>query len=177
MRRRYASLVVALVALAGTAWFLAQRNPGGGLHPDRAQLSVEWQGKYRGAMTLPASIHWCPVTRTGVLEAISGDSGVMVALYERDSLTSALHPVVSSDAAASAPRPGASAAMRWMRFDADTALSVFRSASGSVRLVVQHGRASGEIAAGLRSVTAPDSLRIRGVFRDVPVVATAAGCT
>ena len=138
---------------------------------------MTWRGKYRGTMVLPATLHWCPVSRIGVLEAISGDSGIMVALYERDSLTAAVHPVVAGDAA-TAPRPGAAVALRWMRFEPDTGLSIFRSTIGTARLTLVAGKASGRIfTPRMQSVTGNDTLRLQASFREVPVVTTAAGCT
>ena len=166
-----------IVAGSGVAWFLLQRQARGPLKPVPASLAVEWRGRTRGRMVLPARINWCPVTRVGVLEAVSGDSGVGIVLYERDAMSNVAHPVVGPDLAASAPRPGATLAMRWMRFEPDTTLAGYRSVSGTIQLRVGSGKASGDVNARLRSLTGPDTLVVHGIFQDVPIVSTAVGCS
>jgi hypothetical protein len=167
---------VGILGLGG--WWLFGQNRGtGALSAQAAHLVVRWSGKYQGIMTLPAKLNWCPGTRRGILEAISGDSGVAVVLYERDSLTSGPHAVISPDMAVSIPAPGATVVMRWMRADRDTALAGFRSQGGTVRINVGGGEASGDINARMRALPGNDTLIVQGVFRGVPVVTTAAGCS
>lgn len=179
MRRRVLAATIAglVVVGAAAARFMNGRGDAGPLRAGPAKLAIEWHGKYRGRMVLPAQINWCPVTRVAVLEAVSGDSGVAIVLYEHDALTGTPHPVLSPDLAASAPRPSATAALRWMRLDNDTALAGFRSLSGSVRIQLAPGKVSGDINARMLGVTGPDTLVIRGVFRDVPMITTAVGCS
>lgn len=170
------AVIIGALALGGW-WFFGQSRGAMSLSANAAHLAVRWRGKYQGTMALPAKLNWCPGTRRGILEAISGDSGVAVVLYERDSLTSGPHPVVSPDIAVSVPTPGATVVMRWMRTDRDTAVTGFRSQGGTARINFVGGQASGEINARMRAPSGPDTLVIQGVFRDVPVVTTAAGCT
>ena len=177
-RSRVVAVALGLVALAGGGWWLVtQGGASGTLSAPGAHLAMRWRGKYQGRMTLPATLNWCPGTRRGILEALSGDSGVAVVLYERDSLTSGPHVVASPDPAAPVPTPGATVVMRWMQIGGDTALAGFRSQGGTVRLSRAGGRASGDINARMRSLSGTDTLLVQGVFRDVPVVTTAAGCT
>jgi hypothetical protein len=171
-----ASIVAVVMAGGALAWIIHQRGGVGPLHAGRAKLAVEWRGKFRGRMVLPAQINWCPVTRVAVLEAVSGDSGVAIVLYEQNALTGGAHPVLSPEVAASARRPSATAAMRWMRLDRDTALAGYRALSGTAQIRLVPGKASGELEARMRGVTGPDTLTVHGVFRDVPVVSTAMGC-
>ena len=84
------------------AWIVNRRGSAGALHAGPAQLAIEWRGKLRGRMVLPAQINWCPVTRVAVLEAVSGDSGVAIVLYEQNALTAGAHPVFSPEIAATA---------------------------------------------------------------------------
>jgi hypothetical protein len=169
--------IAAVVVLGGTlGWIINRRGHVGPLHAGPAKLAVEWRGTFRGRMMLPARINWCPVTRVAVLEAVSGDSGVAIVLYEQNALTAGAHPVFSPEIAASARRPSATAAMRWMRLERDTALAGFRALSGVARVRLAPGKASGELDARMRGVTGPDTLTVRAVFRDVPVVSTAVGC-
>lgn len=178
MKRPALVATVAVVVVLGgaLAWIINHRGGIGPLHAGSATLAIEWRGKFRGRMVLPAQINWCPVTRVAVLEAVSGDSGVAIVLYEQNALTGGAHPVFSPEVAASARRPSATAAMRWMRLDRDTALAGFRALSGAAQIRLVPGKASGELDARMRSVTGPDTLTVRGVFRDVPVVSTAVGC-
>lgn len=172
--------MIALVAVAGAigigGWYLGRRGDAAALHPASAHLVVSWRGKYHGAMSLPARINWCPGVRRGLLEAVSGDSGVAVVFYERDSLTSGPHQVVSPDAAAATPAPAATVVMRWLRADLDTAVTGFRSQSGTVRIALQAGVGSGDINVRMRTPSGADTLVIQGAFRDVPVATTAAAC-
>lgn len=179
MRRvRVVAIAVVIGALAlGGWWLLGQSRGAGPLSARVAHLAVRWSGKYSGNMNLPAKLNWCPGTRRGILEAISGDSGVAVVLYERDSLISGPHTVVNPDMAMSASAPAASVVMRWMRAGRDTVLVGFRSQGGTVRIELLGGQASGDVNARLRAPTGSDTLLIHAVFRDVPVVTTAAGCS
>lgn len=169
------TFIVAVLATGGW-WLVGRRDGATSLDAEPAHLAVRWRGKYQGAMTLPARINWCPGTRHGILEAISGDSGVAVVLYERDSLTSGAHLVASPDLAASIQAPGATVVMRWMRTGRDTAITGFRSQGGTVAISFASGLGSGDINARMRAASGSDTLVVRGAFRDVPVVTTAAGC-
>ena len=66
--------------------------------------------------------------------------------------------------------------MRWMRLERDTALAGFRALSGVAQVRLAPGKASGDLNARMRGVTGPDTVTVRAVFRDVPVVSTAVGC-
>ena len=166
---------LAALAVAGGWWFFGR----GRAHasPDSARISVRLRGRYPGSMVLPATINWCPVTRVGVLEAVSGDSGIAVVLYERDSITAGPHAVVGSDAAAAGAKPAATMVMRWMHLSPDTAVSGFRAETGTVRMQMVRGVASGDINVRMRSYTGSDTLQVQGTFTAVPVVTSAKGCT
>ena len=169
---RTVTIAILVLALASSGWWFFGRGSGRG-----AELSVRWRGKSAGAMTFPATLNWCPVTRIGVLEALSGDSGVALLLYERDSLTAGPHPVVGPDLSTAAPKPAASVVMRWLRMSPDTALTGFRSESGTVRVQFAGSKASGDINVRMRGVQGTDTLVVTGTFTAVPVATTAKGCT
>lgn len=175
-RARLAGAVVVVLALAGGGWWFFSRSAIAG-NANSAALTVQWRGRIQGVMTLPATLNWCPVTRVGVLEAISGDSGVVLVLYEQDSLTGGAHTLVAPDLGAMAPKPGASFVMRWLRTRPDTAVAGFRSETGTARLQLAGGKASGDVNASMRSVTGTDTLVVQGTFSGVPMVTTAKGCT
>jgi hypothetical protein len=175
---RVGAAIAIVVVLGAGAWFFTRRRSGASsLSAEPAHLAAEWRGTYRGRMTFPAHINWCPVTRVGMLEGISGDSGMAIVFYERESLAGVPHQVTSPDLAAGTPRPAATVAIRWVRMATDTQLALFRSLSGTVRLQVMGGHASGNVTARMRGMTGSDSLVITGEFRDVPIVTTAVGCT
>jgi hypothetical protein len=170
------AVAVVAVGIASSAW--ASRQHRINLIRDGAPgaIAIHWSGAWVGHMLLPAQVQWCPVNRTGVLEGISGDSGFTVVLYENNALTVGNHPVVAASMAASAPRPGAIAALRWPRFERDSSVSAFESQRGTVHIDAVGGKMSGKLTIRLRATGGADSLQLTGVFRDVPVTSTAIGC-
>jgi hypothetical protein len=168
-------MVIASVGFG--AWWGLGRGPGTRFAAQDAQLVMRWHGKYAGAVTMPATLNWCPVTHVAVLEAMSGDSGFVVVLYERDALSAGPRSLMAPEVASTASRPVASAAFRWLRLEPDTAVAGFRSTTGTVRIQYANGKASGDVSAHLRSAAGPDSLVVQGTFRGVPVISTAKGCT
>lgn len=177
-RRGVAAIAVVVVIglVAGWGWWHHRAASPPITSP--AHLAVKWQGRHPGRMTFAAALHWCPVTRVGVLEAISGDSGMVVAVFERNSLTSGAFALLPPTAD-SAVRPRATVALRWMRIDKDSVLEQFVTGSGALHLQLSGSLASGTVSARLYAAApaAHDSIAVQGVFRDVPVLTTATGCT
>ncbi|MEO5800523.1 MAG: hypothetical protein ABIZ70_08825 [Gemmatimonadales bacterium] len=167
-------LLLAVVAVAGAAFWWLRGHNGATVSADPGTLSVTWKGRYRGTTVLPARLNWCPVNRTGVLEAISGDTGVAVVVYEENALTSGPHPAVMPGVTAVLPRPGASVVMRWPRDS--SALLTFTSQSGLVDLRPSAKSVSGTVSIRLRATSGSDSLTLAGTFTDIPVTAMAVGC-
>lgn len=169
MRRILLALVV-LALVAGAAWWFVVRGP-----TDQAMaVSIEWSGSQRGTARLPAELNWCPVTRMGTLVAISNDTGLMVTLQERDSIVAEPHPVIAPVSREVGPRPSAIATLRWA---ADTGqLLGFRSVSGMVDLSEAGARVSGSFNIRMQAPVGAETLVVRGVFRGIPVVASALGC-
>lgn len=166
--------IVAVVVAAGAFWWWRGGGSEAGARVPQGMASVQWRGTRRGSATIPAKVSWCPVNRTGVIEAISGDTGVAVVIYEENALTSGPHAVVAPLPATLAPRPAASLVMRW---PADTAVLLgFTSQSGQVALQATAQRLSGTIQATMRGNLAGDSLTLTGRFVDLPVVTMAVGC-
>ncbi len=164
---------MALIVAAGVWWALGRSSGAGGRVP-QGMASIQWRGARRGSALIPAKVSWCPVNRTGVIEAISGDTGMAVVVYEENAITSGPHAVVPPVPAAAAPRPSASVVMRW---PADTAVLLgFTALSGQVTLQSTADRLSGTVQAKMRGNLVGDSLTITGRFVDLPVVAVAVGC-
>jgi len=171
-RRSWIVLVIVAVVLGGgTALGRTLLRPTG--IPD-GQLRLEWRGAYRGQATLPAQLQWCPITRLGTLEAISNDTGMLVLLRERDSLTTGIHPILAAELGGDLPLPSAVASLRWVR-DTGTIIG-FQGQGGAVDIEAVGTTASGSFDIGMRRAFRADTIRVQGNFRNIPVVATAVGC-
>jgi hypothetical protein len=169
-------VVAVLLIAAGAAWWLYGRGALGG-SIDAGDVTMQWRGTYHGQLTLKGRVTWCPVTRVGILQAVSGDTGVMIVFYERDSLAAGPHPVAAPAQAPAATRPTATAALRWLYSGKDTVLAAFRSETGSMQVRRGPGTISGDLSARMRPMTGFDTLVVRGEFRDLPIVTTAVGCS
>lgn len=171
-RRGWAVLVGVAVLLGGaTAVGRTLMRPSG---IPEGQLQVEWRGAFRGRATLPAQLQWCPITRVGTLEAISNDTGMLVLLRERDSIGTGVHPILAPEIGGDIPLPSAVASLRWVR-DTGTILG-FQGQYGAVDIEAIGATASGSFDIGMRRAFRADTVRVRGNFRNIPVVATAVGC-
>jgi hypothetical protein len=169
MKRIMPVLLLLAIAVAAAWWFVLRRPSELG-----ATVTVEWRGSRRGEARLPAELNWCPVTRMGTLVAVSNDTGLLVTLQEQDSLVADLHPVIAPVSREVGPRPSAIATLRWA---ADTGqLLGFRSVSGMVELSEVGARASGSFDIRMQAPVGAETLVVRGVFRGIPVVASAVGC-
>jgi hypothetical protein len=176
MTRARVLLLLGFIAAGGTlTWWLVQSRRDQ-LPPAAAgTLAIQWRGSHRGEAVLPARVNWCPVNRTGVLEAIVGDTGVAVVIYEANALTRGPHAVVMpGGASAVSPRPGASVVMRWPRDS--SALLAYASQGGLLDLRLAPKLLSGTLSIRMRAASGSDSLMLTGNFTDVPVVAMAVGC-
>lgn len=170
---RIGILGVVAITAAGIWWFAR----GGAIDTTRADpgtLAIAWRGSHRGSMVLPAKVSWCPVNRTGVVEAISGDTGVAVVIYEENALSGGPHAAVTPGVSTVLPRPGASVVMRWPKDS--TSLLAFTSQSGLVDLRPTAKLLSGTLSIQLRAVSGSDTLTLSGSFTDLPVAAIAVGC-
>lgn len=175
MTRTRVLLLLGVVAVGSTLTWWLVRDRGGQLSPASAgTLAIQWRGSQRGEAVLPARVNWCPVNRTGVLEAIAGDTGVAVVIYEVNALTRGAHAAVMPGGGAIVPRPGASVVMRWPKDS--SALLAYASQSGLVDLQLAPKLLSGTLSIRMRAASGSDSLMLTGNFTDVPVVAMAVGC-
>jgi hypothetical protein len=175
MKRARWLLVALIVTASGVLlWRTGGRDRSFGATAAPGTLAVEWRGKHRGKAVLPARVNWCPVNRTAVLEAIAGDTGVAVVIYEANALTGGPHPVVLPGSGAAVPRPGASVVMRSPKDS--TALLAFASQSGVVDLRLAPKLLSGTFSVVMRAASGNDSLTVAGNFTDVAVRTMAVGC-
>ena len=175
MTRAQGLLLLGVVAAGGALTWRLVRGGAGQLPAAAAgTLAVQWRGSQRGTAVFPARVNWCPVNRTGVLEAIAGDTGVAVVIYEANALTAGPHAVVMPGIPSVLPRPGASVVMRWPKDS--SALLAFASQSGLVDLRLAPKLLSGTLSIRMRAASGSDSLTLIGNFTDLPVVAMAVGC-
>jgi hypothetical protein len=138
---------------------------------DTARLEVGWIGSDTGRLAAPATAEWCDSLRVLEIRAVRGDTGLALALYPRDSVTSDSYPVRLPRQADSA-RPAAAVAVRWF---AETAIQGFRGENGSV--VLDTGtKVSGRFEANVSSVNDGDKLKLRGTFRELRVARAGRGC-
>jgi hypothetical protein len=138
-----------------------------------ARLEMEWTGESKGHLAGPATAEWCDSLKVLLIRALSGDSGVAIALYPTDTVRSDSYPVVTPAKADSVP-PAAAVAFR---FFAQTSVKGYQGDSG--RVLVRDttgGRLSGRFSASLKSATDGSRLRAGGTFRDVRVVPASRGC-
>jgi hypothetical protein len=168
---RVLKVLLAVLVLAASAWWLL----GGQTTVADGELMVTWSGAHSGSAQLPGTVGWCPVDRTGTLEAISADTGLMISLFEADSLFPAIHPVLAPAMREEVPRPGAVAGLRWVQ--GLEAIRGFQSVSGLIDLREVGTTVSGGFDIRMQSVTGTDTLVVRGTFQRLPVTASAVGCS
>jgi hypothetical protein len=129
-------------------------------------LEARWIGSDTGKLVAPAVAEWCGKLRMLELRAVHGDTGIALALYPADSLTTGDYPAVAPERGDST-RPSATVAMRWF---AETSIRGFRGDSGSVTLAVTGaGVGAGDFGARLRSTTEGSRLTLTGSFRGLTV--------
>jgi len=176
VNRRIVVFGLLVVAIA-VAVFVALRLVGKpGTRPKPGTIVLKIEGRYPATMTLPAVANWCPVSRVAEIEAISIDTGFAIALRENDAVTKGAHPVFAPDPALQAPKPSATAAIRWLRMK-DTTVVAYRSTGGHVDIDEVGATLSGSALLYLRATVGSDSVVVKGRFAGLKVVATAAGCT
>lgn len=144
-------------------------------------VEVRWQSADTISMALeePGLARWCAEGRWLELSAVSGDTGVMIAVFPADSLAAGSYAVALPARTDSLQaRPGATVGLRWFTpgavagyrgWEGTVALTRVSSAAGS-------GRVSGTFEATAIPVAGDGSLAVEGGFSDVPVTAADSGC-
>ena len=136
------------------------------------QIDAHWTGSERGKLSGPAIAEWCPVLRVLEIRGIRGDTGIAVAVYPSDSLTSGKYRIVLPPPADSLPR--ANIGLRWA---SETSIKGFQGDSGYV--VVERARSgelAGRITAAARSIADTQRVSIEGSFKDLTIRPQARGC-
>lgn len=154
-------------------------SAGGQTGPRRGSLQVDWVGADTGRLAAPAVAEWCDSLGMLELRAISGDTGVALALYPSDSVTTtdALKPAefrVVPPERADTSRPAAAIVLRYF---AETSIRGFRADSGTVTLkTVGPAAGAGRFSASLRSATDGSKLTVSGSFEGLTVTSGPPEC-
>ena len=138
-----------------------------------ARLEIEWSGAAQGHLAGPATAEWCDSLKVLEIRALSGDSGIAIALYPTDTIRSDSYAVMPPAKADSVP-PAAAVALRYF---GETSVKGYQGDSG--RVLVREttgGRVSGRFSASLKSATDGSRLRAGGAFHDVRVLPASRGC-
>lgn len=126
-------------------------------------MDISWTGADTGSVSLAASATRCGAGPVALL-AVSGDTGVAIALYPADGPAPGTYPV-SAGAEAVAP-PAASLGARWLD---SSNVAAYRASSGSVTLREGVPALGGSFAVAARRLDRPDSITLTGSFQGVPV--------
>lgn len=142
--------------------------------PRGPSLVAEWRGADAGRVRAPATAQWCAAARVLLVQGVSNDSGVALALRPAaDSLEPGRYPLTTDTVAP--PRPSAVLAARWVHLKKSLLVQV-RLDSGGATLALAGGRASVS-AEGQVPLPGTDSVvRLSVEARDLPVRADTAGC-
>ena len=135
-------------------------------------LSVSWTGHATGRFQAPARGAWCPADSMLQIEAIRGDTGVSLALFEKDTLARGQHPVVAPEVMVSW-RPLAGAALRWFN---DSEVLGFSGSGGVVSVTSTDSGATGTIDVRLRAANQMDTLHLSGTFTGISVEPAVGAC-
>ncbi len=126
-------------------------------------MDISWTGADTGTASLAATATRCGAGPVALM-ALSGDTGVAIALYPADGPGPGTYPV--SAGAETASRPAASLGARWLD---SSNVAAWRASSGSVTLREGGPELGGSFTVAARRLDRPDSITLTGSFRGLPV--------
>jgi len=139
----------------------------------RGRLEARWTGADTAGISAPAVAEWCDELRLLQISAVSGDTGVALAIYPGVVLSPDTYQVVMPAQADSA-KPSARVALRWF---GKTEISGFQGDSGSVILErTDSGELSGKVSARASSVSNNQRVRITGTFHQLDMFSESRAC-
>jgi hypothetical protein len=160
----------ALVACLGVALACATPDAGTRRGP---RLTVRWTGADTAAFSASATAERCDTLHLIEIRAISGDTGVGLALYDSGSARPGSYPI-RPPATAGHAAPAAALAVRWF---SRTAVQGFQGESGGVSLKrAANGDLSGTFTAKARAINAKAQLDLAGSFDALRVKPAERGC-
>jgi len=160
----------ALVACLGVALACAKPDAGTRTGP---RLTVRWTGSDTAAFGASATAERCDTLHLIEIRAISGDTGLGLALYDSGFVRPGSYPI-RPPAAAGRASPAAALAVRWF---SRTAVQGFQGDSGQVTLRrAANGDLSGTFMAKARAINTKAHLDLSGSFDGLRVKPAERGC-
>ena len=136
-------------------------------------VEVKWSGAAEGRFIAPGDGQWCRRDTLLELTAIRGDTGIGLALVEKDTIKVGQHPVVAPSVSVDW-RPLARGALRWLG-PAD--VRGFEATGGNVHITeLAANTISGRIDVRMSTLNNRDTLRVVGTFTKVPMRPDSAAC-
>jgi hypothetical protein len=160
----------ALAACLGVALACTKPEEGARTGP---RLAVRWTGADTAAFGAPATAERCDTLHRIEIRAISGDTGVALAVYDSGNVRPGSYPI-RPPAAADSAAPAAALAVRWF---SRTAVQGFQGDSGQLSLKrAANGNLSGTFTAKAHAISGSGQLALAGSFDDLRVRPAARGC-
>jgi len=142
--------------------------------PAGPRLEVQWSGSESAHFQAPASAEWCDSLNLLEILAMSGDTGVGIAIYPREAIASGSFPVRPPSEADSVP-PSSAIGLRWF---SQTSVRGFQSDSGNLLLTLSRdGSLAGRFTAGAHQVNGKGAIRLTGSFDGLRQRPTTRGCS
>ena len=160
----------ALLACLGVALACAKPEEGARTGP---RLMVRWTGADTAAFGAPATAERCDTLHLIEIRAISGDTGVGLALYDSGAVQPGSYPI-RPPAPADSAAPAAALGVRWF---SRTAVQGFQGDSGRLLLRrAANGDLSGTFTAKAHAINTSGHLELTGSFDGLRVKPAARGC-
>ena len=159
-----------LVACLGVALACAKPDAGTRSGP---RLTVRWTGADTAAFGASATAERCDTLHLIEIRAISGDTGLGLALYDSGTVRPGSYPI-RLPGGADRVAPAAALALRWF---SKTAVQGYQGDSGNVTLRrAANGDLSGTFTAKARSINSSARLSLTGSFDGLRIKPAALGC-
>jgi hypothetical protein len=160
----------ALVACLGVALACAMPDMG---TRSGSGLTVRWTGADTAAFGASATAERCDTLHLIEIRAISGDTGLGLALYDSGTVRPGSYPI-RLPGGADRVAPVAALALRWF---SKTAVQGYQGESGNVTLRrAANGDLSGTFTAKARSINSGARLSLTGSFDGLRIKPAALGC-
>jgi hypothetical protein len=138
------------------------------------RLEVRWTGGEAATFGAPATADWCDSLNLLEILAMSGDTGIAIAIYSREGIATGAYPVRPPEAADSVP-PSSAIGLRWFT---QTSVRGFQGDSGSLSLTREaDGTLSGRFKAAAHPVTGKGPLTLTGSFGGLRERPATRGCS
>lgn len=142
--------------------------------PVTARLEARWTGSDASTFHAPATAEWCDSLNLLEIVALSGDTGVGIAIYPREGIATGAYPV-RAPAIADSVAPSSAIGLRWF---SQTAVRGFQGDSGKLSLTRgADGSLSGRFTAAAHPVTGKGSLSLTGSFEGLRERPATRGCS